>query len=475
MYNEKQDDQIQYTADVQKLFLEFVIQDAGLFPRIQNIFNPENFDKSLKKTAKFIVEHAEKHSILPDRIQVKAVTGTNLFPIEEILDGHVEWFLEEFEKFTKRQELERAILLSADLLQKGDYGPVETLIKNAVQISLTKDLGTDYYFNPRARIERVKNTRAQISTGWKELDFKLFGGVNRGELSIYIGGSGAGKSVWLQNQACNWSNAGMNGVYITLELSEDLSAQRIDAMQTGYSTREIFGNLDNVELKLGMLSKRAGRLHIKYMPAGTPINNLRAYVKELEIKTKEKIDFLIVDYLDLLMPSTVKVDPSNLFIKDKFVTEELRNLMKELDTLGATASQMNRDSVEEVEFNHGHIAGGISKIYTADNIFAIYTSRAMKERGKYQLQLLKTRSSTGVGSKVDFDYDINSLRIIDAEQQGDDSGQSTPGSKILQNLKAKTDLLGPGDKTKLDSGPDKIKIVNSNKLKDMLAKLNKSD
>ena len=85
-----------------------------------------------------------------------------------------------------------------------------------------------------------------------------------------------------------------------------------------------------------------------------------------------------------------------------------------------TASQLNRGAVEEIEFDHSHIAGGLSKINTADNVFGIFTSRAMRERGRYQLQLMKTRSSSGVGQKVDLEFDVNSLRIRDLDEEEKD-------------------------------------------------------
>jgi hypothetical protein len=31
--------------------------------------------------------------------------------------------------------------------------------------------------------------------------------------------------------------------------------------------------------------------------------------------------------------------------------------------------------VEEIEFDHSHISGGLSKIQTADNVIGIFTSR----------------------------------------------------------------------------------------------------
>jgi len=42
------------------------------------------------------------------------------------------------------------------------------------------------------------------------------------------------------------------------------------------------------------------------------------------------------------MPVSAKVSPNDLFVKDKYVSEELRNLAKELDIIFVTASQLNR-------------------------------------------------------------------------------------------------------------------------------------
>ena len=131
-----------YSVDVQRLFLEMMLQDAQSYVRVQNIYNPQNFDKSLRPAAEFIKEHSDKFKTLPDPMQITAATGVKLQPVPDLNEGHFEWFMTEFEAFTKRQELERAILKSADLLEKGEFEPVEKLIKDAVQISLTKDLGT---------------------------------------------------------------------------------------------------------------------------------------------------------------------------------------------------------------------------------------------------------------------------------------------------------------------------------------------
>jgi len=274
----------------------------------------------------------------------------------------------------------------------------------------------------------------------------LFGGMNRGELNIFAGGSGSGKSLFMQNIAINWVTQGLNGVFLSLELSEELCAMRMDSMVANVSTKEVFRDLDNVELKVKMAGKKSGSLRIKYMPAQSNVNQIRAYLKELEVQTGRKTDFIMVDYLDLVMPVSAKVSPNDLFVKDKYVSEELRNLAKEFNILMITASQLNRSAVEEVEFDHSHISGGISKINTADNVFGIFTSRAMRERGRYQIQLMKTRSSSGVGMKVDLDFNLESLRITDP---GEDA-QGTPGflkpqtTSIMASIKAKSSVDGDG-------------------------------
>jgi hypothetical protein len=146
--------------------------------------------------------------------------------------------------------------------------------------------------------------------------------------------------------------------------------------------------------------------------------------------------------MDLLMPIGKKISAENLFVKDKYVSEELRNLAMEKQCVFVTAAQLNRGAVEEVEFDHSHISGGLSKIQTADNVFGIFTSRAMRERGRYQIQLMKTRSSSGVGQKVDLEFNLETLKISDLpeEEQESHNGASRGASSIIDSIKRKTEV-----------------------------------
>jgi len=458
----------EYNNEIQKFFLEIMVETPETYVRVQNIFNSENFSPSLQPIAEFMKDHADKYGTLPDKKQISAVTGMELCPLpEELNEGHYDWFFDEFEGFTKRMELERAVVASSYLLEKGDFEPIEKLIKDAVQISLTKDMGIDYFDDPISRLKAIKENNGQTSTGWPSMDKKLYGGFNKGELQIFAGGSGSGKSLFMQNLCVNWIEMGLSGIFITLELSQHLSAMRLDSMITGIASHAIFKNLEDVEMKVKMKAKKAGSLQIKYFPAQSNINDIRSFVKELQVKTGKQIDFMCIDYLDLLMPVSAKVSPSDLFVKDKYVSEEIRNLAKELDIVMVTASQLNRSAVEEVEFDHSMISGGISKINTADNVFGIFTSRAMRERGRYQLQLMKTRSSAGVGSKIDLNFDIDTLRIYD-EGVDTPAGHSNSPGRLLDNIKAKSSLTPVTEEAKIKAD------VNASKLKSLLGQISKS-
>ena len=62
----------EYGLEVQRLFLEMMLEDAQSYVRVQNIYKPDNFDKSLRKAAEFIKEHSDKYKTLPDKTQISA-------------------------------------------------------------------------------------------------------------------------------------------------------------------------------------------------------------------------------------------------------------------------------------------------------------------------------------------------------------------------------------------------------------------
>ena len=333
---------IEYTESKQKLLIDVLLSSEEIFARCQNILNPTYFVNKLRPAMRFILNHVEKYNILPKFEQVNAETGLGFSKIDNIAIQHQDAFLDEIEEFCKNRALAEAVLSAVDLIEKGNYGEVEKRVKEAILISLQSDVGTNYFEDPRARLLRIKDNNGQVSTGWRDVDDKLYGGVNRGEITIWCAGSGVGKSLFLQNIAINLAVKGLNVVYITLELSEELCSMQMDSMLSEVPTKEIFRKLDEVEIRVRQAGHKSGGLHVKQLPQGSTCNDIKAYLKTYEIETQKKPDVLVVDYLDLLFPNNKRIDPSNLFVKDKFVTEELRGLMVERQMIGQTAAQLNR-------------------------------------------------------------------------------------------------------------------------------------
>ena len=427
-----------YEYAVQHLLLSFMLNDANAFALSQNIIKHTYFDSKLQSSAKAILDYASEYKTLPKPEQVKALSDgrVEFLPLSEGYgEQDTKWYLKTIEGFCRFKALEQVIYASEDMLKRGEGADVEKLVKEAMTISLMSDLGVSYFEDPAERLKRVQDRSDFMTTGWKTLDQKLNGGFTRGALNVFAGGSGSGKSLFLQNIALSWALLGLNVIYFSLELSEDLVAMRIDSMTSGVSSREILSNIGQVSFAVSQKGKTAGDLFIKKMPeAGTTANDLRAYVKEYEIQHGRKPDAIIIDYLDLMHPNNSKIDPGNLFTKDKYTSEEMRALAGELQCLCVTASQLNRASVEAAEFDHSHIAGGISKINTADNVFGIFTTSHMRESGVYELQFLKTRSAASVGQKIRLKFGVHSLRIEDNPDGGEVERPKTP-QEITQELR----------------------------------------
>jgi hypothetical protein len=99
----------------------------------------------------------------------------------------------------------------------------------------------------------------------------------------------------------------------------------------------------------------------------------------------------------------------------------------------------------------------------------------MRERGKYQIQCMKSRSSTGVGMKIDLDYNVETMRITDP---GEDAGPVNSFRKpdILSSIRTQSRITASADSPP-EEVSETVKItadVQSAKLKQLLGKIKTS-
>ena len=274
-------------------------------------------------------------------------------------------------------------------------------------------MGISYFDNVKERLRDLLNNSPVLLTGWKEVD-EIIGGISREELVLFAANSGVGKSITMSNLAVNLIEQGYNGLYISLELADRVVCKRFDSMTTGFSQSDILTHIDAVADKVDQFkSKNSGELFIKRMSESiTTANHIRAYLKEFEQTHGFTPDFIVVDYIDL-MASNRNISAENIWLADKYKSEELRSIGADFNCVMITASQLGRGALDAEKVGQQHIQGGISKIQTCDVMIAIIQSDQMRAAGEFLFEYTKTRNSGGVGQHTLLKWDPIALRISD--------------------------------------------------------------
>lgn len=402
----------------QKLAVSCLLGSRDLMSLCSGIIKPSYFDPSMKKTVKFIQEYFEKYKDIPKRETVKAETGIALDDVGQLTKADVKFLGDEIETFCQHRAITEAIIAGPELLAKGDFGKILDNLKVAIAVGLQTDIGTDYFADPEARLRGTLETSAKISTGIKELDDLIGGGVSRQELLLFAANSGGGKSMSMLNVAKNFLAQGLNGVYISLEMSENVVSKRLDSMITKISQQDLLAEITKAAGLVEKAGGTYGKFIIKRMPENrTNVNTIRSYLQQLEQSTGFRPDFIVVDYIDI-MGTTMAISYDNLFVKDKYVTEEVRSLGFDYDAVILSASQLGRGAIDAEKLNQAHIQGGISKINTSDYTIGIKMDELMKAAGEIYYECLKSRNSDGVGKRVLLKWDPVSLTVCSMGDAG---------------------------------------------------------
>ena len=395
----------------QRLVLSVVAGNRDLMALTAGILKPSYFDPSLKKTVKFMLEYFDKYRDVPKIATVRAEAGTVLEDVGQISRADVQYVAHEVEDFCRNRAVTEAILQGPDLLEKGDFGKIIDTLKQAISVGLAKDIGMDYFDNPEERLRKTLVTEAKISTGWPELDALLGGGIARQELILFAANSGGGKSMTMLNLGRNLLAQGYNGVYISLEMGEGIVSKRLDSMISHIGQDQLLKEMAKVAAEVEKASGKMGKFIIKRMPENrTNINHVRSYLQQLEQSKGFIPDFIIIDYIDI-MGTTHAISSDNLFIKDKFVTEEVRSLGFDFNAMMISASQLGRAAIDAEKLNQAHIQGGISKINTSDYAVAVKQDDMMRAAGEIYFEILKSRNSGGVGQRILLGWDPISLLV----------------------------------------------------------------
>ncbi len=426
----------------QRLMVSLVASNRDLMALCGGIIKPSYFDPSLKKGVKFIQDYFEKYKDIPKLQTIRAETGLLLEDAGKIERADVNYVANELEDFCRIRAATEAVIQSMDFIQKGELGSILPTLKEAVSIGLQKDQGINYFENVEERLRQTLENEAKISTGWPELDNLLGGGLGRQELIVFTASSGGGKSMTMLNLARNLLAQGLNGAYITLEMRDGVVSKRLDSMISHVSQENLLREMQKVLAAIESAADNMGRFFVKRMPENrTTINDIRSYLQQLEQTSGFRPDFIIVDYLDI-MGTTMNISHDNLFIKDKYVTEEVRSLGFDYDAIMISASQLGKHAGKVEKLDQSDVQGGSSKVNTSDYTVAVKQDDLMRAAGEIWFDILKSRNSHGKGQRLLLGWDPISLLI-----------KSLQKSKSGLQLKKKQSVI-PTENTVFDKPKD---------------------
>lgn len=346
--------------------------------------------------------------------------------------------------FCKNQCIKAAILESVDLLKLGKYDSIKSTIDTAMKAGHDRNIGYEFMDSIRARYtENVRNT---LPTPWPIINELAGGGFGKGEFVVFVAPPGIGKSSCLMNIGANAIQKGLTVVHYTMELTEQYTAQRYDAIVTGVATQNLKYHLDEVEHELQ--KKVTGKLIIKYYPTKTAsVNTIKAHLDQL-ILLGNKPDLIIVDYADLLRSTSRSRD--KLHEDLEIIYEELRGVAGEYELPVFSASQSNRSSADSDIVTGDQIASSFSKIMIADFIISLSRKVTDKIAGTGRFFIIKNRfgpDGLTLPSKINMSngrFDVYEESSVQGKetQKTIQSGEELLRKNLSQKYKEITNDLG---------------------------------
>jgi len=308
------------------------------------------------------------------------------------------WLITETEKFCQDKAIFNAVLESVGILKeeknKKGKGAIPKLLQDALSVSFDPHIGHSYTEDFDYRYEFYHKIEEKIPFDIRYLNKITNGGITNKTLNIFMGGINCGKSLTLCHLSGSYLIQGKNVLYITLEMSEEKIAERIDANLLDVEldnlkrlSKDIYiSKIENVR------QKTLGKLIIKEYPtASAGCNHFRALLQELNLKKSFIPDVIVVDYLNLATSTRVTQNNTNSYNYIKNVAEELRGLAVEFDVPIISATQYNRQGFQSSDVGLEDTSESFGLPMTADLVLALICTEELDKMGRILIKQLKNR------------------------------------------------------------------------------------
>jgi replicative DNA helicase len=428
---------------IEFLILKNLIHNEDFMRKVVPFVKLEYFEDSNQRIVyeeifNFVAEYNEAPTKEILNIEVQKRKDLNETSIKEIIhlikcldDNPVEfeWLLNTTEKWCRDRAIYLALVESIGIADGQDKNKqpdaIPSILSEALAVGFDNHVGHDYLEDYAERFE-LYNRKEERTTFDLEFFNKITkGGLPNKTLNIALAGTGVGKSLFMCHVASSVLLQGKNVLYITLEMSEERIAERIDANLLNVNIQDIADLPKQMfENKVTNLAEKTqGTLIIKEYPtASAHSGHFTALLNELALKKSFRPDIIFIDYLNICSSSRYRAGSNvNSYTVVKAIAEELRGLACEANVPVVSATQTTRSGFgsSDVELTDTSESFGLPA--TADLMFALISTEELEGLGQIMVKQLKNRyNDLNMFKRFVIGVDRAKMRLYDCEQTAQD-------------------------------------------------------
>jgi len=358
-----------------------------------------------------IHEFSSKYDKVPTKEVLKINLGQRSDLTDEIFKSSVskidtlsdewvdqDWLLDSTETWCQDRAIYLALMQSIKIADGGDdkldKGAIPSILQDALAVSFDEHIGHDYIESAESRYEFYHREEEKIPFDLEKFNYITKGGLPNKTLNIALAGTGVGKSLFMCHMASACLLQGKNVLYVTLEMSEEKIAERIDANCLNLSIKDIVDVPQVIfRSKISDLQKKTnGKIIIKEYPtASAHSGHFRSLLNDLKLKKSFKPDIIFIDYLNICASVRYKGHIVNSYTYVKAIAEELRGLAVEFDLPIVSATQTTRSGFGSSDPDLTDTSESFGLPATADLMFALISNEELEQEGRIMVKQLKNR------------------------------------------------------------------------------------
>ena len=406
---------------------------------------------------KLVTEYVNKYNAFPSK-EALAIDLSNKDGISEEIfknskeliaslsedkETKLEWLLDQTEKFCQDKAIYNAIMSSIQILDEkngvNSKGAIPQILSDALAVSFDTHIGHDFLIDAENRYEFYHTKETRVAFDLDYFNKITQGGLPKKTLNIALAGTGVGKSLFMCHCAAANMTAGLNVLYITLEMAEERIAERIDANLLDVTIDDLkVLPKDTYDRKIARIrNKTTGKLIVKEYPtacAGSA--NFRHLLNELKLKKNFVPDIIYIDYLNICMSSRIKHGANvNSYTLVKAIAEELRGLAVEFNVPVVSATQTTRSGYSSSDLGLEDTSESFGLPATADFMFGLISTEELQGQNQILVQQLKNRyGDPGINRRFILGVDRSKMRLYDVEQSAQDGLLDGPNSNSNKSV-----------------------------------------